>query len=63
VSAKFVEILVRLGKILAIRVFPFVKIRDGIEPKSVHTHRKPEIADPFHSVVHGWIVEIQVRLM
>ncbi|KAG0505403.1 MAG: hypothetical protein Udaeo_12590 [Candidatus Udaeobacter sp.] len=62
-GAKFVEILVRLGKILAIRVFPFVKIRDGIEPKSVHAHRQPEIADLLHGVVHGWIVEIQVRLM
>ena len=62
-SAKFLEVLVRLGKILAIRVFPFVKIWDGIEPKSVHTHRQPEIADLFHSVVHGWIIEIQVRLM
>jgi hypothetical protein len=63
VSAKFVEIFVRLGKVLAIRVFPFVKIWNRIEPESVHTHGQPEIADPLHGIVYGRIVEIQVWLM
>ena len=63
VSAKFLKIFMRLGQILAVRVFPFVKVRDGIEPKPVHTHRQPEIADLLHGIVHGRIIKIQVRLM
>ena len=63
VRAQFAKKSMRLGQILAVGVFPFVKIRHGIEPKSIHAHGEPEIADLLHGLVHRWIVKIQVGLM
>jgi hypothetical protein len=62
-SAQFAQVIVRFSEVLAVRVFAFVKIRHGIETKSIDAHGKPEIADFLHRIVHGWIVEIQVGLM
>ena len=63
VRAQFLQIDVRLRKIFAVRPFPLVEIRNGIEPQAVDAKAEPEIADLLHQFVHCWIVEIQIRLM
>ena len=48
VRAQFLQIDVRFRKIFAVGSFPFVEIRNGIEPQAVDAKAEPEIADLLH---------------
>src|SRR5438046_8302632 len=62
-SAQFAEIFMRLTQILTVGVFPFVQVRDSIQTNSVYAQGQPEIADLLHRIMHGRVIEIQIRLM
>ena len=51
------------GQIFAACPFPFIKIRNGVETESVDTHSEPKIANFLDCLMHGRIVEIQIRLV
>ena len=46
------------GKIFAISVLAFEKIRNGVEPKTVDTHAEPEIENLEDGLAHRRIVEV-----
>ena len=53
----------RLRQILAARVLPFVKVRDGVETESVDAECQPKIAHLLYRFVNSRVIEIQLRLM
>ena len=63
VRAELLQVVVRLAQVFAARAFAFVEVRDGIEAQAVDAHIEPEIAHLLDRIVHGRIVEIQIRLM
>src|ERR1044072_9590487 len=62
-GAELAEVLMRFWKILAARIFSFVKVRDGIKTKSIYAQTEPEIADLLHGIVDCRVIKIQVRLV
>src|SRR5437870_13111364 len=62
-SAQLAEVVMRLRQILAARVLPFVKVRDGVETESVDAECQPKIAHLLYRFVNSRVIEMQVRLM
>src|SRR5215472_14538404 len=62
-SPQLSKVVMRLGQILAVGVFAFVKVRNSVESKSIYAQGQPEIADLLHCLMHGRVIEIQIRLM
>src|SRR5437764_7571805 len=62
-SAQFAQILMCFGQVLTVSIFPFVQVRNSIETNSVYAQGQPEIADLLYRIMHGRVIEIQIRLM
>src|SRR5437773_11301114 len=62
-SAQLAEVVMRVRQILAARVLPFVKVRDGVETESVDAECQPKIAHLLYRFVNSRVIEIQLRLM
>ena len=57
------QVLVGLGKVLAVGSVPLEQVRHGVEPKAVQPELEPEADDVEHGVAHLRVVEVQVGLM
>ena len=55
--------VVRLREVLAVRALPLEEVGDRVEPDAVDAEVEPEPQDVDDRVLHGGIVEVQVRLV
>jgi len=57
------QVGVGLGKIFAISTFALIKIRDGVEPQSIHPEAEPKVANFLDCFVDQRVVEVEIGLM
>ena len=57
------EVVVRLGQVLAVRAVALVQVRHRVEPEAVHAEVEPEAQDLEHRLLDLGVVEVEVRLM
>ena len=62
-GADALEVLVRLGEVLAVRPLALEEVRHGVEPEAVDAEVEPEAQDLEHRLLHLRVVEVEVRLV
>jgi hypothetical protein len=63
VGPQVLEERVRLGEVLAVGALPLVQVGDGVEPHPVHTGLGPHVEGVGDGLLHGGVVEVEVRLV
>ena len=57
------EVVVRLGQVLAVGALPLEEVGDGVQPETVDAEVQPEAQHLHHRVLHGRVVVVEVRLV
>ena len=61
--AHALEVVVRLGQVLAVGAVALVQVGHGVEPEAVHAEVEPEAQDLEHRLLDLGVVEVEVRLV
>ncbi len=61
--AHALEVVVRLGQVLAVGAVALVEVRHGVEPEAVHAEVEPEVQDLEHRRLDLGVVVVEVRLV
>ena len=61
--AHALEVVVRLGQVLAVGALALVEVGHGVEPEAVHAEVEPEAQDLEHRLLDLGVVEVEVRLV
>ena len=62
-GADALEVLVRLGQVLAVGALALVEVRDGVEAEAVEPEVQPEAQDLEHRLLDLGVVEVEVGLV
>ena len=62
-GAHALQVLVRLGQVLAVRPVALVEVRHGVEPEAVEPEVEPEAQHVQHRLLHLGVVVVQVGLV